>query len=161
MIAHTVNMCAPCILCTLDNIFGIVELRHYYVYTTFGVLTLFICVICNSNRFHSFIFKLCIVIVHTLKMCTGDAGPEQSLVLCFFSKLGKDAPKFHWELGRISATENTKNLAPENTKMNPCTYTISLMNCPKYVSGFSTCRQRFNTRSYILSTSRNIARRCY
>ena len=66
MIARTLSTCAPYILCTLDNIFGIVELGHYYVYTTFGVLTLF----CNSNRFHSFIFKLCIMIVHTLKMCT-------------------------------------------------------------------------------------------
>ena len=37
--------------------------------------------VCNSNIFHSFIFKLCIMIVHTLKMCTDDAGPEQSLVL--------------------------------------------------------------------------------
>ena len=44
MIAHTLNMCAPYILCTFDNIFGIIELRHYYVYTTFGVLTSFICV---------------------------------------------------------------------------------------------------------------------
>ena len=33
------------------------------------------------NRFYSFIFKLYIIIVHTLKMCTGDAGPKQSLVL--------------------------------------------------------------------------------
>ena len=29
-----------------------------------------VCVICNSNSFHSFIFKLCLMIVHTLKMCT-------------------------------------------------------------------------------------------
>ena len=43
MIAHTLNMCAPYILCTFDNIFGIVELRRYYVYTTLGVLTLLIC----------------------------------------------------------------------------------------------------------------------
>ena len=43
MIVHTLNMCAPYILCTFDNIFGIVEHRHYNVYTTFGVLTLFIC----------------------------------------------------------------------------------------------------------------------
>ena len=34
-----------------------------------------ICVICNSNRFNYFIFKLCIMIVYTLKMCAGDAGP--------------------------------------------------------------------------------------
>ena len=79
--AHTLNMCASHILCTFDYIFGIVELRHYYVYTTFGVLTLFILFICNLNIFHSFIFKHCIMIVHTLKICTGDAGPEQSLVL--------------------------------------------------------------------------------
>ena len=72
----------PIILCTFDNLFGSVELRHYYVYTTFGVLTLSnLCVICNSNRFHSFVFKLCIMNVHTLKMCTGDAGPEQSCKL--------------------------------------------------------------------------------
>ena len=29
-----------------------------------------VCVICNSNSFHFFIFKLCIMIVHTLKMGT-------------------------------------------------------------------------------------------
>ena len=29
-----------------------------------------VCVICNSNSFHSFIFKLGIMIVHTLKLCT-------------------------------------------------------------------------------------------
>ena len=45
MIDHTLNMCAPYILFTFDNIFGIVELGHYYVYTTFGVLTQFICVL--------------------------------------------------------------------------------------------------------------------
>ena len=29
-----------------------------------------VCEICNSKSFHSFLFKLCIMIVHTLKMCT-------------------------------------------------------------------------------------------
>ena len=29
-----------------------------------------VCVICNSNSIHYFIFKLCIMVVHTLKMCT-------------------------------------------------------------------------------------------
>ena len=29
-----------------------------------------VCVIFNSNTFHSFILKLCIMIIHTLKMCT-------------------------------------------------------------------------------------------
>ena len=45
----------------------------------------YLCLICNSNRFHSFILKLCIMIVLTLKMCTDDAGPEQSLVLIFLA----------------------------------------------------------------------------
>ena len=39
--------------------------------------------ISNSNRFDSFIFKLCIMIVHTLKLCIGEAGPEQSLALSY------------------------------------------------------------------------------
>ena len=42
-----------------------------------------LCVVCNSNRSHSVIFKLCIMIINTLKLCTGDAGPEQSLVLFY------------------------------------------------------------------------------
>ena len=54
MIAHYydcshIEMCAPYILCTFDDIFGIVELRQYYVYTTFGVLTLFICVLSETQ----------------------------------------------------------------------------------------------------------------
>ena len=73
---------------TCDNILGSVELKHYYGYTTSGVLTLYnLYVICNSNRFRSFLFKLSIMIVHTLKMCTGDAGPEQSLVLFYIQGL--------------------------------------------------------------------------
>ena len=40
--------------------------------------------VCNSNRFHSFIFKLCIIIVHKLEMRNDGAGPEQSLVLLSF-----------------------------------------------------------------------------
>ena len=44
-----------------------VELRHFFAPEMFrGCL---VCVICNSNRIHSFIFKLCIMIVHKLKMC--------------------------------------------------------------------------------------------
>ena len=41
----------------------------------------YLCVICNSNKFHSFILKLCLMIVNTLEMCAGDADPEQSLDL--------------------------------------------------------------------------------
>ena len=29
-----------------------------------------VCVICNSKSCHSFLFKLCLMIVHILKMCT-------------------------------------------------------------------------------------------
>ena len=29
-----------------------------------------VCVICNSKTFHSFLFKLCLMIIHILKMCT-------------------------------------------------------------------------------------------
>ena len=45
-----------------------VELRHFFPSEMLrGCL---VCVICNSNSIHSFIFKLCTMIVHTLKMCT-------------------------------------------------------------------------------------------
>ena len=40
-----------------------VELRHFFHPKCLAV-------ICDSNSFHFFIFKLCIMIVHTLKMCT-------------------------------------------------------------------------------------------
>ena len=50
-------------------IFWSIELWHYCIYTTFGVLTLCnMCVICNSSSFHSFICKPCTKIVRTLKM---------------------------------------------------------------------------------------------
>ena len=29
-----------------------------------------VCVICNSKTLHSFLFKLCLMIIHILKMCT-------------------------------------------------------------------------------------------
>ena len=53
-------------------------LRLHHLWIAYVV---YLCVICNSKIFRSFIFKLCIMIVNTLKMCIGDAGPEQSLVL--------------------------------------------------------------------------------
>ena len=40
-----------------------------------------VCVICNFNSIHSIIFKLCIMIVHTLKMC---AFYIVRLFHCFF-----------------------------------------------------------------------------
>ena len=69
MIVHTLKMCTS-ILCTF----------HEYFFSFMGVLNLdifssemlrwfLVCVICNSKSFHSLIFKLCIMIVHTLNMC--------------------------------------------------------------------------------------------
>ena len=40
--SHIEHVPEPYILCIFDNILRIVELRHYYVYTTFRVPTLFI-----------------------------------------------------------------------------------------------------------------------
>ena len=48
----------------------VVDPLHPYVCPTTTILGCLACVICNSKSFHSFIFKLCIMIVHTLKMCT-------------------------------------------------------------------------------------------
>ena len=47
---------------------GGLELRHFF--SLVEMLRWFlVCVICNSKSFHSLIFKLCIMIVHTLNMC--------------------------------------------------------------------------------------------
>ena len=58
MIVYTLDMCTQ-YLCTFDDIFGSVELRHYYIYNPFGMLKLCkLYVNCKSKTFHSFIFKL-------------------------------------------------------------------------------------------------------
>ena len=44
------------------------------VHLSATLLGCLVCVICNSNSFHSYIFKLCLMIVHTLKMCTSYFG---------------------------------------------------------------------------------------
>ena len=54
----------------LINVFSFltgVKLRHFFHPKC---LLCLVCVSCNSNNFHFFTFKLCIMIVHTLKMCT-------------------------------------------------------------------------------------------
>ena len=43
------------------------DLRMFFRKILRGCL---VCVICYSNNFHSLIFKLCIIIVYTLNMCT-------------------------------------------------------------------------------------------
>ena len=70
MIVHTLKMCIF-YLYTLYIFFSLlmgVELRHFFHQQCIGGCLA--CVICNSNSIHSFIFKLCIMIVHTLKMYT-------------------------------------------------------------------------------------------
>ena len=57
------------------SLLGGLELRHFSLERLRWFL---VCVICNSKSFHSLIFKLCIVIVHTLNMC-----------LCFLCKFDK------------------------------------------------------------------------
>ena len=80
MIVRTLNMCT--IFCAhLITYFGVLNLDIITSTPPLECLNCNLCVICISNRFHSFIFKLCIMIAHTLKMCTDDAGLEQSLVL--------------------------------------------------------------------------------
>ena len=59
------------LLCTFNKyflIFRAVELRHFF--PSEMLRECLVCVICNSSSFHSFIFKLCIMIVHSLKMYT-------------------------------------------------------------------------------------------
>ena len=66
--AHLINIFLFLGLLNLDIFFPSEMLR--------GCL---VCVICNSSSFHSFIFKLCIMIVHTLNMYT--------LYLCTFDNI--------------------------------------------------------------------------
>ena len=46
---------------------GVLNLDNFSIPMLWGCL---VCVICNSKSFHSFLFKLCLMIVHILKMCT-------------------------------------------------------------------------------------------
>ena len=43
-------------------------------------------VICNYNSFHSFIFKFCQMIIHTLEMCTGYFFKLKSSCICSVMK---------------------------------------------------------------------------
>ena len=44
--------------------------RPLFIYRGVELRGCLVCVICNSKSFHSFMFKLCIIIVHSLKICT-------------------------------------------------------------------------------------------
>ena len=77
MIVHTLNMCTS-FLCTFD-IFLFLGLLNLDIFPSEMLRGCLVCVICYSSSFHSFIFKLCIMIVHTLNMYT--------LYLCTFDDL--------------------------------------------------------------------------
>ena len=81
MIAHKLNMCTLYFVACAHFIIFLGVLNLDIITSTPPLEYLHCLFVCNSNRFHSFIFKLCIMIVHTLKMYTDDAGPEQSFVL--------------------------------------------------------------------------------
>ena len=91
--------CLVCVICNSNSIYSFIlklctmiihtlKIRtSYFVHVSYFFLILMgvalghffptemlrgclVCVICNSNSIYSFIFKLCIMIVHTLKICT-------------------------------------------------------------------------------------------
>ena len=71
MIVHTLKMCTLLFCAHLINIFSFlmgVQLRHFFhPKSLWGCL---VCVICYSNIVNSFIFKRCIMVFHTMKMCS-------------------------------------------------------------------------------------------
>ena len=71
MIVHTLKMCTLYFVHISYFFFSFltgVVLRHFF--SSEMLRGCLVCVICNSNSIHSLISKLCILIVHTLKMCT-------------------------------------------------------------------------------------------
>ena len=79
MIVHILKMCTSDFV-HISFFFSFlrgVELRRFFIPNALGWGGgCLVCVICNSNSIHSFIFILYIMIVHTLKMCTS--------ILCTF-----------------------------------------------------------------------------
>ena len=71
MIVHTLKMCTynfVHILHFFKKFFMVLNLDIFFLFKM--LRWCLVCVICNSNSFHSLIFKLCIVIVYTLNKST-------------------------------------------------------------------------------------------
>ena len=66
MIIHTLKMCTSYLI-NIFLFFTGVEQTFFPSVMRRGCQ---VCVLYNSNSFHSIMFKLCLVIIHTLKMCT-------------------------------------------------------------------------------------------
>ena len=72
MIVHTLKMCTSYYvhiswIFWIPFFWGVLNLD---IFMSIMLRLCLVCVICDSNSFHSLIFKLCIIIVHTLKMST-------------------------------------------------------------------------------------------
>ena len=69
MIVHTLKMCTSYFVHNL-KIFLFLRVLNLDIFPSVMRSGCQVCVICNSNSFYTFIFKPCIMTVHTLKMCT-------------------------------------------------------------------------------------------
>ena len=102
--SHIVHVCTLYFVHILIIVWGLLNLDIITSTPPLECLICYLCVICNSNRFHSFIIKVCIMIVHILVMCTGDAGPEQSLVLLDFKTVNNKGTKETTQMCRLICT---------------------------------------------------------
>ena len=87
---------APPILCTFHEyfliFFGGGDVLNLGIFSSEILRWCLVCVNCNSISFHSFIFKLCIMIVHTLNAALNQSHIllKVSYVLC--KRLAKEIP---------------------------------------------------------------------
>ena len=84
MVVHTLKMCTSPFCAHLINIFSFLRVLNLDIFPSRmhrGGSQ--VCEICNSNSFHSFVFKLCIMIVHTLKICISYFGTFDKYFLIF------------------------------------------------------------------------------
>ena len=69
VIVYTLKMCSSYFL-QISRLFSHFRVLNLDIFPSKMLTVCLVCVICNSKSFHSLIFKLCIVIVPVLKMCT-------------------------------------------------------------------------------------------
>ena len=91
MIVHTLKMCTSYIVHISFFFSFLTGVEHRHFSPSEMLRRCLVCVICNFNSIHSIIFKLCIMIVHTLKMCTSCIV---RLFQCFFSFLIGVEPRY-------------------------------------------------------------------
>ena len=110
-----------------------VELSHFFPSEIHkGCL---VCVICNSNSFHSFIFKLCTMIVHTLDLCTS----YYVYISCFFSFLAVLSLDFFCKMLRgclVCVICNTKSFHSSIFKLCIMIIHMHLVYCAHLINIF-------------------------